>query len=195
MTIAARWWRWLIAVVCVCSSARAGGIEPYLANGGVAVSAPTLRLLEGRPLERLKNGLSVAFDFRLVLAGEARGAPLARSLERFVVSYDLWEEKFAVTRVSAERRSATHLAPAAVEAWCLENLVVPAASFDPERKIWVRLEVRAEEMREQGTPAPEQGISLTALVELFSRPRRGEQPRWMLEAGPLRLRDLRKGPG
>ena len=38
----------------------------------------------------------------------------------------------------------------------------------------------------------EPGINITRLIELFSRRPRAEQPQWTLDAGPLRLADLRR---
>jgi hypothetical protein len=54
------------------------------------------------------------------------------------------------------------------------------------------LEVRAEEPRDGLGVVDDPGINLTRLVEIFSRSERGQQPRWRLEAGPLRLAELRK---
>jgi len=55
----------------------------------IHVSAPKLHFIAGNSLDRLKNGSAVPFDFQLLVWGESRGNPMARALERFVVSYDL----------------------------------------------------------------------------------------------------------
>lgn len=178
---------------------------PYLLTGEelrsvwtgteVRVSAPTLHFLTGKPLERVRNGATVAFDVQLSLQGA--GTVLRRTLERFVISYDLWEERFSVTRLGREpsqRKSISHLAQNAAEAWCLENLAVPTDSVAPERTVTIHLEIRADDAREPAAGSSEPGISLTALIDLFSRPARAQQSRWNLTQGPLRLNDIRQKP-
>jgi len=39
------------------------------------------------------------------------------------------------------------------------------------------------------------GISLTTMIEVFSRKSRTDRAHWTLDAGPLRLADLRLGAG
>jgi len=168
-----------------------------LESDGIRVSAPQLRFLTGRPLERLHNGSVVDFDFHLAALAERpiAGAPLPRALERalerFAVSYDLWEEKYSASRLSRPSRSASHLAAAAVPGWCLDHLPLPIAGLAPDRPFWIRLEVRAEDSRDRPPLLAEPGISLARLIELFSRPSRGGQPPWLVEDGPFRLADLR----
>lgn len=158
------------------------------------VAAPRVHFLSGQPLERLHDGRTVPFDFQLLLFAD-RTRPLARSLERFDISYDLWEEKFSVSRLSVARRggrkTVSHLTANAAEAWCLENLSIGTAGIAGDQPVWVRLEIRAGDGKE--TPPVFQGgdggISLASLVEIFSRPSRKSQPSWMVESGPLRLAD------
>src|SRR5437879_6581218 len=59
------------------------------------VAAPDLHFLTGKPLERLKDAATVTFLSQLTLFGDAHGTVFKRSVERLVVSYDLWEEKFS----------------------------------------------------------------------------------------------------
>ena len=62
-------------------------------------------VLEAKPLERLHDGASVVFAVQLTLLAASKSAVLARAAGRFAVSYDLWEEKFAVTHLAAPRKS------------------------------------------------------------------------------------------
>lgn len=159
----------------------------------VRVSAPGLHVLAGRAMDRLRDGNTVTFDFALTIS--AAGVPLKRSLERFVFSYDLWEERFSVARIERDRnprKQSSQLARDAAEAWCLEHLAVPAEGIAPDRNIMVQLEVRAEDPRDSSAISQDTGISLTALVEIFSRPARPQQARWNLQQGPLRLNDIRE---
>ncbi|HYP12465.1 MAG TPA: hypothetical protein VEQ63_00960, partial [Bryobacteraceae bacterium] len=48
------------------------------------VSAPKLHFLTGKPLERLKSGNSVPFDFHLSLLTDNKQAVLRQSVERFL---------------------------------------------------------------------------------------------------------------
>ena len=55
----------------------------------------------GDPLEKLKDGASVVFLSQLSLFTESRSNAYRRIPDRLVVSYDLWEEKFTVTRAGS----------------------------------------------------------------------------------------------
>ncbi len=160
------------------------------------MAAPQVHFLAGRPLERLRNGASVWFDFHLSALAErpAAGAALRvleRAIERFAVSYDLWEEKFSVSRLSPPAAAASHLTSATAEAWCLDHLPLATAALAPEIPFWLRLEVRAEDARDRPPLLAEPGINLARLIEIFSRPSRSGQPSWLAEDGPFRLADLK----
>jgi hypothetical protein len=119
----------------------------------------------------------------------------ARTVERFVISYDLWEEKFSVARLSRDQsphRQVSHLSQEGVDAWCLDNIAVPTATVDPDLPLTVQLEVRAGESATASPLLGEPGISLTALIEIFSRPARAAQQKWNLQHGPVRLKDIRR---
>ena len=181
-----RWPAILRGVVCVAA-------EPMtvrLDAGVLRVAAPGLHFLSGSTLERLHNGSSVVFTFQLSLLTNAKAATRHRSGAQFAVSYDLWEEKFAVTRLDGARKSASHLSAAAAEGWCLDHLTLPFSGLGENTPFWVRLDLRAEET--EPNPAEEDPMSLTRLVEMFSRAPRQDRPQWREEAGPLRLSDLRK---
>ena len=77
-------------------------------------AAPRLHFLAGKPLERLRNAAEVSFAFRVSLFSGNQTHKLKENTARFVVSYDLWEEKFSVTKLATPRRTALQLAePAA----------------------------------------------------------------------------------
>lgn len=179
----------LIFVSCAWLAAGETRLVPRRGESAIVVSAPGLRFLEGSALDRLKNGVSVSFDFQLSLLDEGDRAPLRRAFERFTFSYDLWEERFSVVRRGVLRQ-ASRLSAAAAEAWCLDNLAVPVAGLAAERRILVRLELRVTGSRED-KPA----LSLAALIDLFSRPARGHDLRWTLETPPLRLAELNHAGG
>ncbi len=173
-------------------SAFAAGLDARLTPEGVVVSAVGLPFLRGKALERLHDGGGVTADLLLSLSTSAVGSPVRRAVGRFVVSYDLWEEKFAVTRTLPSKRSVSRLAGAAAEAWCLENLPLAVDGIAPARDFWLKLEIRLDERKPQSAVRGDSGISLTGLVEIFSRTARAQQPNWLMEAGPLRLSNLKR---
>jgi len=182
---------WRLAAA-LCAAAPVVCAQPLSARadaGFLYVSAPKLRFLDGKPLERLNNGGSVIFAIQLTLRTGRDTQVLQRAGGRFAVSYDLWEEKFAVTKLGKPRHAVTHLSAAATEAWCVGNLALPVSGLSRDTPFWLRLEVRAEDAREDPLDE-EEAFSLTRLVELFSRPPQKEHPLRLAEAGPLRLRDL-----
>lgn len=160
-------------------------------GSNLRISAPQIRFLTGKALEQLRNGANVGFASLLTLTPEETSATiLARALDRFVVSYDIWEEKFSATRPGPPARRADRLSVPAAEAWCLDELLPIPQSLTPETRFWIKLELRAEDPKETASIIGEPGINLTRLVEIFSRPPRNAQQRWTETAGPFRLQDL-----
>lgn len=186
---------WLLAGLSLGVSPRArsplAAISARYDGDNIHVTAHNLHFLSGKPLERLKNGLTVVFLSQLSISLDGYRTTFRRLPERFTVSYDLWGEKFSVARMSGIPRSISHLSAEAAEAWCLESMAVSAAGLDPGRQFWLRLEMRAADPKEEEGVVGEPGINITRLIELFSRRPRPEQPHWRLDAGPLRLADLR----
>ena len=157
----------------------------------IRVTAPRLHFLTGRSLDRLHDGAIVPFDFQLTIAAGSKNYIVQRSFERFVVSYALWEEKFSVVRLRNLRRSGSNLSANAAESWCLENILAPAAGLPADKDLWARLEIRTADAKDQSPLAAEPAISITTLIEIFSRPPRAREDRWSLESGPFRLADLK----
>jgi len=143
-------------------------------------------------LDRLHNGDAAAFDFAFSLVSE--GGTSRTTGARFVISYDLWEERFSVTRLAREgvsEVSASHLGRESAEAWCLENISLSASGVREDRTFRARLLLRAERPGETGPLVGDNGISLGAIVDLLSRRNRAEQQTWSLESPPFRLGDAR----
>jgi len=152
------------------------------------ISAPQIRFLNGKPLERLKNGANVGFISSISLTSESN-VLIKQFVDRFVVSYDLWEEKFSATRMGPPRQSASRLSIPAAEAWCLDEIAPIPPSLSPSRYFSIKLELRVEDPKESTGIVADSGINLTRLVEIFSNPPRSTQQHWTETAGPLRLQD------
>jgi hypothetical protein len=196
MALRARWPAlcWVPATLAVAVSFAPTGQElTPLWDGRELKVSSRLQFLTGRSLDSVRNGRAVPFDLQLSVT---RGSAVAaRAVERFVVSYDLWEEKFSVARLSrhpSPRRQVSHLSQDDAAAWCFDNISVPTDPLDPEAPYTVQVEVRAGDGRSSSPLLGEPGISLTALIEIFSRPARAQQQKWNLQAGPFRLKDIRR---
>lgn len=168
------------------SSAQALTVE---AVGDVLrIRAPGFSFLKGDPLTRLRDGGSVRVELAaLVLPGP--GKPAAAAVRRvFALSYDLWEERFAVTVLDARAQSVSHLALAAAEAWCVEQLVVPLnaiGALGRDVPFWIRLEYNVLD-GDGGTGSPDAGYTLQGLIDLLSRRQKTDSSSHALEAGPFR---------
>jgi hypothetical protein len=164
-------------------------------SGNVRITGQAFRFLEGKPLESLRNGLSVAFDIQVSVLADSRQSVLRRSFERFVVSYDLWEERFSITRMRTTRASASHLTARAAEEWCLDKLAIPATGLPHDKPVWFRVDVRAGAGRQpaQDEQESDTAFSLSSLIELFSRPvKPNSGMHWRAESEPVVLAELRK---
>jgi hypothetical protein len=159
----------------------------------VHVLAPRFRFIEGRVLDRLRGGRSVRIDIALTALAAPEGPALAESRQNFNLSYDLWEEQFAVTRIGAPRRSVSHLSARDAEAWCLENVTLPATALrrsGREISFWVRLAYRVQ------NPDPEPysngngpTFTLERLIDVFSNRTRDDELARSVRAGPFRIPD------
>lgn len=168
----------------------------FLDGDYLRVSLPHVDFLKGKPLDRLKDGASVAFVGQVTITTSPNAiSPAARAVARFALSYDIWEERFSVTKIGASpesRRSASHLSAQAVENWCLDNLVIDRSEVPGNRDFYVQLDLRAEDPKDELGIIGESGINLTRLIEFLGRPPRSPQERLLLNSGPFRLADLKK---
>jgi hypothetical protein len=198
---------WIVVAFCtgVLLAVAAEELLVHSRNDELHISAPRLHFLTGNSMERLKNGADARFDFQLSLSIDSRTNLFDRAAERIAVSYDLWEEKYSVTRISTastlrgdvsrrshEYRSASHLTAEGAENWCIDNLAVSTSGINSSQLLWVRLEIRSVDPKETSPLFGDSGVSLTRLIDLFSHPPQSGQQRWTLDAGPLRLSDIRK---
>ena|SRR5258706_6791665 len=159
-------------------------------------SAPRVHFLTGKPLERLHKAAQVPFDFQITLWAKNRTHEFLKIPQRFVISYDLWEETFQVVKIPGGKVRGSHLTKDQVEAWCWQQMPVDVSGLASNEPFWARVDIRAPDDklaplfgRESLT---ESGISLNSLIEIFSRPAQKEQPHWTLDTGPLTLDELKR---
>ncbi len=155
------------------------------------ISAPRLRFLTGRTLERLHDGASIGFIAQLSLSLDGNATVQSRSVARFALSYDIWEETFSVIRIQQVRRTASHLSLDSAQNWVIDNLALDASAVPQAKPFWLRFEIRAEDPRDGLDIIGGSGINLTRLVEAFSRPPKSTQQRWAVDAGPFSYADVK----
>jgi hypothetical protein len=161
------------------------------ASGELHVRASVLGFIAGPVLERLQDGRSVRVDFEVTILDKPQGATVARSQQSFNVSFDLWEQRFAVTRIGSMPRSISHLSARSAEEWCLDNVTVPLASLGRTARdaaFWVRVDYRIQDHASTATPE-ESTFTLQTLIDVLSRRREDQDRRKSIEAGPFRLRN------
>jgi hypothetical protein len=164
---------------------------------------PHLNFLKDRVLERLKVGASVQFIGQLTITQGPNSLVAdtqARSVARFAFSYDLWEQKFSVTKFGErpDLRSSASLGSAeATETWCLDHMTIERSLIPPDRPFYVQLDLREEDPHDRLGIVGESGVNITQLIEFLGKPvKGGPKPIRITTSAPLRLADLRKaGPG
>jgi hypothetical protein len=155
----------------------------------VRIAAPRLHFLSGKPLQRVRDGRAVPFDFQLTVSSGPQGPVLKRNLERFIFSYDLWEETFQVKRLR-NGEATKGLSAERAEAWCLDQMAFSSSGLSG-RAVVVRLEIRAQEPRDPATWSDDGAVSLSTLIDIFSRAQRTrEQNYWRVESGVLQISSI-----
>ena len=157
-------------------------------DGAVRVQAPGFRFLSGPTLTRLKDGLSVRVEIAMrVLAEPGDTNAAAEARQTFILSYDLWEERFAATVSGGGSRSVSHLTAAAAEAWCIEQLAVPVSGLGSlsTQPFWIRLE--AQMINGESTARDSEGLTLKGIIDTLSR-KAGAKTSHSIEGGPFKVR-------
>jgi hypothetical protein len=156
----------------------------------VNVKAPGFTFIKGEPLARLRDGRSVRVDLALAVLPRAGATSIAENRQTFVLSYDLWEERFAATLVGPPARSTAYLTSWAAEAWCVEQLAVPVNALGTlvDRQFWVRISYRILDSDPAASAEGAAGYTLQSLIEALSRRRKASEWTHSVEAGPFRLR-------
>jgi hypothetical protein len=157
------------------------------------VAAPTLHFLNGKPLERLKDGDVVAYVAQMDLYNDEKSLIIKQQKGRFVVSWDLWEERYSVTQLGNSPRKAERLTAIAAEEWCLSQMVIPTLNLAPDRYYWVRFNLRTGSPRDFAAE-DQSGISFRGLIEALSK-KNSPEIHWGPFEARVRLTDLPRMAG
>lgn len=154
------------------------------------VAARELGLIEGEVRNRLEEGASVRVDFELTVLSRAGGTVVGQTAHTVVLSFDLWEERFAAAKLGMSSGAVSHRDARRVEAWCVDTLTLPITSLGEWGRgapFWVRLSFRVQEPQSESAGPQSEGFTLGGLVDRLSRRRDGRPSTRTLEAGPFRL--------
>lgn len=185
---------WAVCGVCVvavlAATLTAQSITISTSDGILRVKASDVGIIEGDVLRHLRDGRSVRLDVVLTVLDGPRGGVIAEATQTFNLSFDLWEERFAVTRLGTPPRSVSHLRARDAEAWCLDNVSVPLSELGRlgrDTPFWIRLEYESP-----GAPAapeldPDDTFTLRRLIDVLSRRSRDAAAGKSIAAGPFRL--------
>jgi hypothetical protein len=153
------------------------------------VQARGFGFIEGPVLNRLKEGRSVRVDFEMTVLAKPEGPVVSQASQSFTLSFDLWEERFAVSRVGSPPRSISHLRARDAESWCLDNLTMPVTSLGQygREPFWIRLTYHIQEPVPGADEAPGERFTLRGLIDRLSRRREENDLARSIDAGPFRL--------
>ena len=177
-----------VALLAWPSAASTQALTVNASGDQLKVHAPGLAFLKGEPLSRLKDGQSVRVELTLLVLPAPSKVPAAAARRNFALSYDLWEERFAIATVDPRSQSISHLAASAAEAWCVDQLAIPFGSLSAlgrDAQFWIRLEYRI--LDGDTSPEPDPGFTLQGLIDVLSRRRKPDPSTHAIDAGPFRL--------
>jgi hypothetical protein len=169
-------------------------------NQRLEFSAPRTDFFAGQPLTRLHNASEVSFVIKTTLFSGKKDHVFTSAVDRFIVSFDIWdktEKAYSVVKVEAPRKTAAHLTAKDAQAWCLSQMSLDTTGLSGSEPLWARLDVRAEDPPRDGgllgDSVTSSGISLTSLIDFWSRP--GSQPQKTLEYPAFTLDQLKPTRG
>jgi len=181
-----------VAIAATVVELHGQSISVSTVKDALHVKASGLTFIEGETLDHLRNGRAVVVDFVMSVLSGPDGPAVADSRQRYSLSFDIWEERFAVTRVGTPPRSISHLRPREAEAWCVDNLTLPVSALGRlgrEAPFWMRLEYRIQDPAPVPAADETSGLTLRGLIDLLGRRRRSTDLGRTLRAGPFRLSD------
>jgi hypothetical protein len=193
VAVSPNWRAGLIALAFIASPVlhvSAQELSVSTVGDSVYVRARAFGFIEGEALDRLKDGRSVRFDFELDVLAKPAGPVVTEARQSFNLSYDLWEQRFAVTQIGTPSRSSSHLTLPLAEAWCLEHLTLPVSAFGHlgrDAPFWLRLGYRIPDRDRAKETDGNSTFTLRSLIDRLSRRRSTDDLGNSVVAGPFRL--------
>lgn len=188
-------WLWLVAAASLAPAAAGSAAQSLRVNAaddGLHIKVSRLPFIEGDALNRLRDGQSVGVEIELSVLIDPDRRTLWQGRQRFSLSFDIWEERFAVTRGGTPPRSVSHLTARDAEAWCLDSLVIPRAalaSLGRDAPFWLRLTYRVDRPDAAAEPDDDTRFTLARLIDILGR--RGDDSPSVrtMAAGPFKVPD------
>ena len=174
---------WPIALHAQSITVRAAGDMLHLRASG-------LGLIEARVADHLRDGRAVRVDFAVAILEKAGGRLIAQVTQSFNLSFDIWEQRYAVTKLGATPRSVSHLTARDAESWCVDNVTVPLSAMGRigrDMPFWVRLEFRVPDPMPVANADDDSTFTLGRLINVLSRRRQDQEAGRAIEGGPFRL--------
>jgi hypothetical protein len=165
-------------------------VEIAKMGDALQIKAPTFGFIEGRVRDTLRDGRTVRVELDLAIVAQPGGPAIGSSQQSVTLSFDLWEERYAVTLAGKPARSVSHLTASAAETWCLESLRVPMSQLSRLGRggpFWIRLSYTIAAPAPAPAADDATGFSIARMVDLLSRRRDDGNHGRSLEAGPFRL--------
>jgi hypothetical protein len=173
--------------LCIIGLAQSIPILPERRGDHLNLAAPQLHFISGKALKKLENGSTVTYAMTLVIVPEHSKKQILHA--KFMVSYDLWEERYSVVKMP-DGYAASRLTAPMAEAWCLENLPVSIRLIPEAQPFMIRLDCTVEEDAARGNDG-DSGRIFADLVDIFSRKKQEAPQRWEISAGPFHLEDIK----
>ena len=152
--------------------------------------ASGLGLIEARVADHLRDGRAVRVDFAVAVLEKTGGRLIAQATQSFNLSFDIWEQRYAVTKLGATPRSVSHLTARDAESWCVDNVTVPLSAMGRigrDMPFWVRLEYRVPDPMPVANADDDSTFTLGRLINVLSRRRQDQDAARAIEGGPFRL--------
>jgi hypothetical protein len=187
----ATWAALLLLPVLRPAAARAESLKAHLNGEQLHFGAPDLRFLSPEAQRRLHDGATVIYAFRVSVSGTKSGDATFAVTYHCVFSFDIFEEKYKVSRLEPGYRSSSHLSENAARDLCIDSLAIPVSNVSPVSAFWVSIDYRLEDPLPSGGGGDSRSI-LDSLVDIFSQRSKKLISADTVRGGPFRLEELRK---
>ena len=184
---------WIVLLVTAALlpyAATGQSLKPRLDGELLHWSGANLRFLSSDAMQQLHDGATVSYAFRVNVSASRNGTVMSSISYHCVFSYDIWEEKYKVSRTEPGVRAVSHLSEQSAQEQCLDSLTIPVASLGTDSPFWIGIEYNMEDRK--ATSSEEARSILGTFVEVFSQKKGKPLAAGTLQGGPFRIAELRK---